>query len=898
MFDPFVAGAECPSCWLASRRDGPPVPSEIGSPEIAIVGEAPGGEEIECGRPFVGRSGQELMTALGIHGLRRSDVSIFNVLSCRPPGNSLAKLDYALNSENRRRKKLNRGLDSSEEKFAILPHPVKCCVPRLRREIAPYRNLLLLGDTAFRAVTGLEHSITSMRGSCLEGWFSPTEGFVSVDEGELAQPPDSHPVKILATFHPALVLRQRKWTGVFRADIGRAIRWFRGIRNWTDPEVVIRPTVSQLAAFLSTPAPFFAWDLETNAKEPLVAEIRCFGVGTTERVMVVPLLSTDGRSHFYTASDEKIIRGMLARFLADPKILKAGWNSGLYDRCVAEQQLGVTPRHAFDGILAHHVVESEMPHRLGYAGTTMTDVVAWKQDSEDPLNCSDEVLHERNWKDVIVTARLVAPLEEAMQLKEQTYVCKMDHKVQNICAGLHRTGMLVDPAARDAHGKRFLAEALQARKLIRDAIGDPKFNPGSTVQLSDLLFETWGLPPVKLSDKTGAPSTDDDALREYRVNYNLTSTQKVVIESLRRYRKAVKYRGTNILKMVRRGEHVIEDEFSEDVEESVEERKYRQKKDLHKEGVLLADGRVHSTFSNHVPSTGRLSSSQPVNMQNIDRKLRNMFIAAPGNVIVGADSDQLELRYAAAHWGMQNMLQAFQENRDPHFETMKAIFGRAAEEMLARAEAWSKIQPPKNGKIVKVKEHPAFSKMRDFSKRLRYAVQYKAMDPTVHRVISSVEDDDGKLVYADVSLAECSSRRRALLDADPEYETGWANEIATWRRQGYLATRLWGRRRYFLDGEPSEKDSGVDNEIVNFPIQGGSAELMHEAAMDLVDAIPFERWGPGTGLVNYVHDALYVECPEKEAKWVAGVLVECMTRIYTGLPVRFQAEAKIMRTWE
>ncbi len=837
------------------------------------------------------------MTALAALGLRRSDVTLINTLQCRPPGNELAKLEYSLNAENRRRKKLNREMAPSEEPFTILPHPVKCCRARLWQELAKYPNILTLGDTAFHAVTGSEHSITKMRGSCLEGWFSPTEGFVSSDEGALGRPLDAAPVKILPTFHPALVLRQRKWTGVFRGDVGRAIRWFRGVRNWRDPVVVIRPTIPELRAFLGS-SPWFAWDLETNGKEPLVAQIRCFGVGTPRRVMVVPLLSTDGRTKFYTSDDERVIRKLLADFLSDRRVMKAGWNSINYDRCVAEQQLGVTPRKHFDGILAHHCVEAEMPHSLGFAGTTLTDVVAWKQDSEDVLTCSDEILHQRNVMDVAVTAALVAPLEQALQFKDQVSVCKMDHKVQDICAGLHRTGMLVDPVARDAHGKRLLQEIIHNRKIIRDALGRPQFNPSSTIQIADLLYETWGLPPVKLSDKTGAPSTDDDALREYRVNYNLTPEQKTVIEALRRVRKAVKYRGTNILKLVRKGEHVPEDEFSEDDEETHEEREYRRKKDLQKEGVLLADGRVHSTFSCHVASTGRLSSSQPVNMQNVDRVLRNMFVPAPGNVIVGADSDQLELRYAAAHWGMVNMLAAFAEGRDPHYETMKAIFGPAAKEMLARAEAWAKAQPPKNDKPIKTKEHPAFSKMRDFSKRLRYAVQFKAMDKTVHRVISSVEDDKGNLVYADVSLQECATKRAALLEADPEYVTGWDNEISTWRKQGYLQTRLWGRRRYFLDGEPNEKDSGVDNEIVNFPIQGGSAELMHDAAMDLVSAIPFEKWGPGTGLVNYVHDALYIECPEKEAKWVAGVLVECMTRKYPGLPVQFQAEAKIMRKWE
>ncbi len=894
-YDPRAHGARCDTCWLASRREGGPVPIENRDVKTIVVGEAPGKDEVEVGRPFVGRSGQELMVALGGYGLRRSDVALTNTLLCRPPGNELAKMEYALGRENKRRKKLNQKLAEGERPYEVLPHPVDCCRPRLLRELQRFENVIPLGDTAYRDVTETEHAISKMRGSCIEGWVHDG-GFVPIEHGELARPLGSKQVKILPTFHPALILRQRKWTSVFRGDIGRAIRWFTGRRGWKDPQVLIRPTYAELDAFLSRRERFFAWDVETNAKEALIAKIRCVGVGTTELVMVVPLLSTDGFTRFYTEADEAWIRVRLAKFLADKSILKCGWNSGLYDRTVSEQQLGVTPRRCFDGILAHHAVESEMPHNLGFVGSTLTDIVAWKQDSEDVLNVSDETLWERNWKDVAVTARVVEPLSQALELKQQVEVCRKDHKVQQACWGMHRVGMLVDPVARDAHGRRLLKELLQNRATIRKLIDDPNFNPGSSMQVAELLYEKWDLPPVKLSEKTGAPSTDDDALREYRVNFNLTPTQKTVIECTRKVRRAVKYRGTNVLKFRRHNEPVILDEFAEDVEETFEERVYRERKDLKKQGILLDDGRVHSSWNSHVATSGRLSSSDPA-MQNWDRTLRDMIVAGPGHKLVGADSDQLELRYQAAHWKLPKMLAVFKEGRDPHHETGMAIFGRAAAETLARAVEWAAAQPLKDDKPVKAKSHPAYGKMRDFAKRFRYACAYGAQDKTIHRVISSVEDDGGNLIYADVSVTDCANRRRALLDADPEYEIGWANEIATWRRQGWLAERIWGRRREFLNGEPDSDDESSDNEIRNFPIQSACAAIIHDATFELLDEIPFEKWGPGTGLIHQGHDALVVECPESEAKKVAATLIRVMTRTYADLDVQFKAEAKIGNRW-
>ena len=54
---------------------------------VLIVGEAPGKNEDEQGRPFVGAAGKYLDELLGIAGLKREDVFIANVLKCRPPNN-------------------------------------------------------------------------------------------------------------------------------------------------------------------------------------------------------------------------------------------------------------------------------------------------------------------------------------------------------------------------------------------------------------------------------------------------------------------------------------------------------------------------------------------------------------------------------------------------------------------------------------------------------------------------------------------------------------------------------------------------------------------------------------------------------------------------------------------
>jgi uracil-DNA glycosylase family 4 len=66
------------------------VPSS-GRPRFALVGEAPGAQEDDTGRPFVGRSGALLDLLLAEAGLDRAAAAVLNVVKCRPPGNRTPK---------------------------------------------------------------------------------------------------------------------------------------------------------------------------------------------------------------------------------------------------------------------------------------------------------------------------------------------------------------------------------------------------------------------------------------------------------------------------------------------------------------------------------------------------------------------------------------------------------------------------------------------------------------------------------------------------------------------------------------------------------------------------------------------------------------------------------------
>ena len=154
----------CKGCPLhESRTQG--VPGE-GDPDarLMFVGEAPGADEDAQGRPFVGRAGQLLTKIIEAMGLRREDVFIANVLKSRPPGNR-----------------------------DPLMTEIEACIGYLYEQIEAIEPevIVALGAHAARTLLGTTESIGRLRGQ-VHSW-----------QGEGM----SRPVQLVATYHPAYLLR-------------------------------------------------------------------------------------------------------------------------------------------------------------------------------------------------------------------------------------------------------------------------------------------------------------------------------------------------------------------------------------------------------------------------------------------------------------------------------------------------------------------------------------------------------------------------------------------------------------------------------------------------------------------------------------------------------------------
>ena len=871
-----VKGANCHVCPLR-EMDGPVLAEANRGATVVAIGEAPGEHEVRESRPFVGPAGNILTGALRQAGLQRKDVHWTNVCLCRPPDNDMGSLldgvrkqNRAIEKENRERKRVDKGAALED----LIPTPMACCAPRLWDEIRSFQNVISLGGTATKSLVNQSASIMSLRG-----------GPIELDR-------DDRVLRVLPTVHPAFVMRAKRWTHVFRSDVYKAARWFRGELGWEPPHIIYHPSADRLREFLSDPSvPFWSYDVETDSIECLTAELRCLSIGTAEATVVVGYRSIEGAIPFYADAEMERVNEVLREFFTDPKRLKVGHNAGYYDRLVVENRLGVTPAPLMDTMLLHRLVESELPHSLGFVGSMYTDVPSWKTDREGRKKShqseTDAELHEYCGFDVAVTAAVVAPLFEQVRLRQQEEVLACDHRLQSVCAGMHKVGMYVDQKTRVEWEEKLYKAVDEHRRVIQDLTGNASINPGSVFQLRDLLFTRWNLqPPVEDKirfTKSGDPSTSDDVLRSCLTIKTLTDNQRETIARIRYYRKSQKLLGTYVVKL-RHNSDIADGGW--DDEDTWEDKDARDRLCINKRGIVDPEtGRMHPGYNAHVTTSGRLSSSKPVNAQNFPYKLRSLVIAAPGNVLVGADMDQLELRIAASRWGSLRYLEAFDLGLDPHSSvTAHAVFGQRFTDAAESGHPW------KTG----TKFPPAAKKLRDLSKRVQYASQYWATVETVHRVITQteVENPDGttSLPYLRLSLREVRMMHHKWMEG-AQFVTGWENEVETWRRDGYLTECVMGRRRDFLDGENP-------NEIVNYPIQAAGASLMNIALLRLADEIPFGKWGPGTGIINQCHDSVVVECPEAEGQRVARLLEECMNMTHPALPgVTFTATADVGHTW-
>ena len=383
---------------------------------------------------------------------------------------------------------------------------------------------------------------------------------------------------------------------------------------------------------------------------------------------------------------------------------------------------------------------------------------------------------------------------------------------------IERKGMKLDREYfRELEGEY----AAQVEKLAGEIyeLAGQQFNVNSPVQLAEILFGKLGLPTKGIKKTQRGYSTGAKELEKLKDLHPL-------IPKLMEYREAAKLLTTYIIPLPQ---------------------------------LADGEGRVHTTFTQDVTATGRLSSVNP-NLQNIPtrteegRKIRGGFVADEGKVIVSADYAQFELRLAAAMSGDKALMEDFNKGVDIHTKTAAEVYGISMSEVTKNQRREAKVV---NFGII-------------------YGMSAKGLADATGMTLTEAQEFERQYF-------ELRKPIREKLDAYLEQA----------RTQGFVET-YFGRRRPTPDVKSANfmVRTGAERAAQNMPIQGTEADLMKLAMIRLDERLPV-----GAEMIMQVHDSVMVECEEEQAKEVAEIMKEVMENVAPELGVKLSVDTKIGKRW-
>ena len=252
-------------------------------------------------------------------------------------------------------------------------------------------------------------------------------------------------------------------------------------------------------------------------------------------------------------------------------------------------------------------------------------------------------------------------------------------------------------------------------------------------------------------------------------------------------------------------------------------------------------GRVHTNYGQAIASTGRLSSNDP-NLQNIPirteegRKIRQAFIPSEGHVLVSADYSQIELRLLAHVAGIDALKRAFHDGMDIHALTASQVFGVPVEGMdpMIRRQA----------------------------KAINFGIIYGISAFGLARQLS-------------ISRGEASDYIQAYFEKYPGIRDFMEHAKKTAREKGYVTT-LYGRKCFvpgINDKNPNRRNF-MERAAINAPIQGGAADIIKRAMIQLPQALKTSKLS--AKMLLQVHDELIFDVPKKELENTVEVVKNIM----------------------
>lgn len=431
---------------------------------LAIVGEAPGAEEVAERQPFVGASGQFLNALLHSAGIVRAACFVGNVVQIRPSNNDI-------------------------KNFAIGGTEFTEGIARLSADLRRYQPhcVLLLGNTALGAFFSGAYAISDWRGSIFLSDKVPLEGF-----------------KCVASYHPAAVLRQYNYAPILGFDLKRAKEESHYYElNLPQRTFNLHPTVDEILQSLANipEGALVSFDIEGGTYG-----IPCCSVAASATSAFIIPFRRAGTDAF-SLEDEARIWQALAQVLENPLIPKVLQNS-LYDRFVLAHSHGVLIRGiSNDTMLKHWERYSELEKNLGLQASLYTREPFYKSDRHSN---SEQTFFEYCCKDSAVTFEINERLEVLLPHVGATRHYRFNMEMLNPLLYMELRGIGFSEERATAK-KGNLARTIAELQGKVEAIVGHTLNVESSKQMVEYLYKEREF-KIVTNRKTGKPTADYSAL--------------------------------------------------------------------------------------------------------------------------------------------------------------------------------------------------------------------------------------------------------------------------------------------------------------------------------------------------------------------------------------------------
>ncbi|MBR5670813.1 MAG: DNA polymerase I [Bacteroidales bacterium] len=502
--------------------------------------------------------------------------------------------------------------------------------------------------------------------------------------------------------------------------------------------------------------------------------------------------------------------------LADASVAKVGYNLKALVRQLLKQ--GATlAGELYDVEIMHYLINPERSHKLdmlarGYLDLSLEKPVEAEEAVQGDLFAAPAETEDR--EDRLADARQTAAcslLKEKLadELKTQglmSLYTDIEMPLIEVLASMEHEGVKVDTAALVEYGRELNAQMLKVEEEARQLAEEPELNLSSPRQIGVVLYEKLQLDSRAKKNSRDNYPTDEETLQALAWKHPLVD-------------KILEFRGLKKLIST----------YIEPFQQLVDP----------------VDGKIHTTFTQALTATGRLSSLKP-NLQNIPvrtaqgQQIRKAFVPShKGGYIVSADYSQIELRIMAHLSGDEGMIEDFRSGHDIHAATAAKIYKVPVGEVTREQRSHAKTA--NFGIIYGISAFGLSQRLgisRSESKQLidQYFENYR-----------------GVKAYIDRAVAQC-------------------------RQNGYVET-VFHRKRFLPDinSRNFNMRQFAERNAVNAPIQGSAADIIKLAMVAVWRKMKEE--GLASRMVLQVHDELVFDVVPQELDRVMAIAREQMESV-------------------